>query len=127
MRTRSQVTATASTPTPPTDGGALKPSEAAKTDIIASQRASQRVTRAADMTAEEGDLVTVSKGKENFSPVAYNTFEVGPLSIEGRVRGGESYDQAYARLSLVLETLFEAEFDIKLQSYREHIVRSRAT
>ena len=62
------------------------------------QEMKQSVQAALEEVIENaGDRITITYGKEIYSPVSYNTYEVGPFSIETTVRQGETYEQAFER------------------------------
>ena len=59
--------------------------------------------------------MSVTLGSETFSPVKYNTFSVGPITVRVKVRQGEGAADAYARARRMAEVAFEAEFELKRQ------------
>lgn len=71
-----------------------------------------------------GDQLGITIGAELYSPVKYNTFEIGPFSATVVVRPGETGADAAARCYRVLLELNEAEFQIAWGRHRE---RLRAT
>lgn len=75
---------------------------------------------------DEGDVLTVTMGKEVIYPVKYNGFEVGPLSMTVTVRKGETAASAYDRARGVLEQLYETELDLQLKQFVEHLDKARA-
>lgn len=102
-------------------GSALKPSEELKLDLI--QGGPRAGTKA--LIAREGDTITLTKGREVLQPFSYNVFEVGPIALTVHIREGESFADAYVRASVALEELFEAEFEIRLKSFRDHVTQAR--
>lgn len=74
---------------------------------------------------DEGDLLTVTFGKETINPIKFNTFEVGPFSLSVCVRKGESSADAHSRARLALAQIFEAELTLKLQEFAEHVMKAR--
>lgn len=60
------------------------------------QRAS--ASNSAQPVSSEGEVVEVTWGEENFSPVQYNGFRVGPFKVATRVRPGETIAQAMQRV-----------------------------
>jgi hypothetical protein len=73
---------------------------------------------------DEGDALTVTLGKELFSPVRYHSFEVGPITVTIKVRSGEASDDAFMRAHRILDVMFEAEFDLKRKQFAERMVES---
>lgn len=76
---------------------------------------------------DAGDLLTVTMGKETFFPEKFNGFDVGPLTVSVTIRNGESAAKAWVRARSVLEQLYFAEFDLRVQEYMEHIGKARLT
>lgn len=50
-------------------------------------------------TGDEGDTITVTWAEERYSPVQYQSFGVGPFTLTGKVRAGETRGDALRRLS----------------------------
>lgn len=75
----------------------------------------------------EGKSITVTLGREVFTPLAYSSFEVGPISLTADVREGETANQAYIRIRASLSIAFRTEFEVKFQDYLERakVVRER--
>lgn len=67
--------------------------------------------------AEPGTQVTVTWGKELFSPKQFHTFEVGPFVAVVTTRPGESIAQASERAMADLAAYAEKERDRKRASY----------
>lgn len=77
-----------------------------------------------------GDSLTITMGKEVYYPGGsqkFNGFEVGPMSITVTIRAGESAAQAWVRGRSVLEHLFEAELDLRISEFVEHLDIARKT
>jgi hypothetical protein len=71
------------------------------------------------------ETLTISIGRETFSPVKYNTFEVGPFSTSIRLEPGEDIEHAYLRGRARLLALVETEFNLKRQEFDSHLKRLR--
>ena len=52
---------------------------------------------------DEGKTVTVTWAEEQFQPVQFNTFRVGPFAASTQVRAGETIAQATVRLHAELD------------------------
>lgn len=74
---------------------------------------------------DEGDRLRVVIGRETFSPVKYNTFDVGPLEMTVTVRRGESAADAFLRARVVLEQLFDAELATRIREFVDHLDEAR--
>jgi hypothetical protein len=74
--------------------------------------------------SEPGTEVTVTWGKELFSPRQFHTFEVGPFVAVVTTRPGESIAQASERAMAELKVFAEAERDRKRASY-ERLLESK--
>lgn len=77
---------------------------------------------------DEGDEITVTIGKEIYYPGGtqkFNGFEVGPLTASVRIRPGESAAQAWVRARSVLEHLYEAEVQVRIEEFTEHLDEAR--
>ncbi len=61
--------------------------------------------------------VRVTWGCEKISPVAYNTFDVGPFEAEGTVQPGETVPQACGRIYNELAAFAEQARDAKARSF----------
>jgi hypothetical protein len=70
-----------------------------------------------------GESITISFGKETFSPVQYHSFTFGELFYRANVREGETPEQAFERGWKFLESCaikqFKAKRDGFWQRYRE--------
>jgi hypothetical protein len=75
--------------------------------------------------ASAGDELTVTIGKSSLFPVRYNGLEVGPLSMSVRLRQGETPAEAYGRARAVLEELYQAELDLRLKEFVDHLDEAR--
>ncbi len=100
----------------------MKPSEQHKLDLI---QTGVRPRTAAKQVAQVGDTITISKGREVIQPFSFNVFEVGPIALTVQLQAGETFEQAYIRASATLEELYEAEFQIRFQSFKEHVMQAR--
>lgn len=76
-----------------------------------------KTTAAAEATG--GDRVRATWGREKFSPVAYNDFDIGPFEAEGTIRPGESIGQAHERIYSELATFAEKARAEKALSYQK--------
>lgn len=68
-----------------------------------------------------GDTITVTAGKQVFTPHKFHVFEVGPCSVTVVVRAGESYDAARRRASIAAQVALEAEFTLANRIYFERM------
>ena len=66
---------------------------------------------------DEGDEISVTVGREVFTPVKFQTFDVGPCSATVRLRKGESVRDAMLRASNVARSLFRAEYEEKVSGF----------
>lgn len=73
---------------------------------------------------DAGDKFTFTFGAESFSPVAYNSFTVGPFSATVTVRKGEGVEDVYLRAYQILQQIFEVEFKLKRKQYFQHLGES---
>lgn len=74
-----------------------------------------------------GALVTVTWAEETISPVAYNSFKVGPFTATGTVRAGETIPQACGRLYAELAAFAEQARDAKAITFRATLDRMAVT
>lgn len=82
----------------------------------------QSVMMGVDMGAgPDATILTVTWGKEGFSPIQFHTFEVGPYTASTTIRPGETMGQAAERLRRQLAGLVEAEFPRKLEEYLRRV------
>lgn len=72
----------------------------------------------------KADTITVTWGAEDFHPVKYNGFIVGPFTYSTTVQDGETPEQAFKRASDVLKAMAEKAF---LAKQRGFVERLRAT
>lgn len=72
----------------------------------------------------KADTITVTWGAEDFHPVKYNGFIVGPFTYTTTVRDGETPEQAFKRANDVINALAEKAF---LKKQRGFVERLRAT
>lgn len=68
-----------------------------------------------------GDQLSITIGREKYSPTKYNTFEIGPFSATVTVRPHETGDQAAMRCYRTLLELSEAEFNIAWGRHLERL------
>lgn len=71
----------------------------------------------AKTTGSEANTVTVTWGKELFSPKQFHTYEVGPFVATGPVLAGETLAQAHARIYAELSEFAEKERTRKRESF----------
>lgn len=69
-----------------------------------------------DEVVEQGQ-VTVTAGREVYAPVAFHSFEVGPLSVTTDLQSGETFEQAYGRANAFLEDAFTRQFESKMEAF----------
>jgi len=72
----------------------------------------------------EGQLLTVTYGKEHFQPVRFQGMDVGPFEIAVRIRKGETPMVAKRRAMALLAEMAEEEFREKLPRF---LARVRAS
>lgn len=70
------------------------------------------------------NTVTVTFGKETFSPIQFYSFEVGPFSATTQVLEGETLDQAVVRARIRLEAIHKEEFESKLRGHIERAAKA---
>jgi len=63
---------------------------------------------------EAGTKLTVTWGPEKFSPVQYQTFDVGPFSTSVTIGAGETGEEAHARAMTWLRKLAVEQFKVQL-------------
>ena len=73
----------------------------------------------------EGATLTITAGREGYSPIAYHSFEVGPLTLAVTVRHGETIAEAHARGVAVLDELMALHFDKGLARHLDRIGKTR--
>jgi hypothetical protein len=73
---------------------------------------------------ESAATVTVTWGKETFTPVRFNSFDVGPFSITVARVPGEELDELRKRAQAHLERIAEEEFDRKLRAHLGRVRRA---
>jgi hypothetical protein len=61
--------------------------------------------------------VTATWGERTFTPVAYNTFKVGPFSYTTQVRPGESPEAAISRAQAIVDRQGQAAFEKALADF----------
>jgi len=64
-----------------------------------------------------GTTVTVTWAEEQFQPVAFNTFRVGPFAASTQVRAGETIAQATVRLHVELDVAAQQILHEKSAAY----------
>ena len=74
-----------------------------------------------DTLLSVGDEVTVTAGRETYTPIRFHTFEVGPFAVTTRVRQGETGQQAFERATRFLQRLFVVEHEKKLAQFLERV------
>lgn len=107
MRKRSEIAAAPSAP---------PPAPVVDTALHATSMAA--ATQSADDSLSEGERLTLTVGKESYSPIKYQSFEVGPFQTTIIVRAGETASQAVQRGYRVLLELQEAEFQLAWGRHR---------
>lgn len=115
MRTRSQVTAAAVAEKPAEPERRVVPKDAdqsqRKPDALLAEAAKH-------VDLRPGERLTVRLGAELFSPVKYNTFEVGGFAAEVIVREDETGEDAFLRAYRLLARLDEAEFALAWDRFK---------
>jgi len=64
----------------------------------------------------DGGILTIALGQETFSPMAYNTFSVGPITLSVQLKDA-NIGAAYTKARSVLEEIFQVEFECKAQAF----------
>lgn len=72
-----------------------------------------------------GESVTVTTGREGYSPIPYHTFEVPTVSLTTSVRAGETVADAVARVQAMLDPLNERMYAAGLSKHLDRIADSR--
>lgn len=72
------------------------------------------------MTSDEGLVFEVTAGGELYSPIQFNNFTVGPLTVKGTVRSGETLEQAFERVRVFLHGQMKREYVAKRAAYLEN-------
>lgn len=113
-------------PPPPTHSVAIPPiAPSSPIPPIPSILPPERDTRPETPTAKReaqaretvGDRLTMTFGEELFTPVPFNSFRVGPFTLETTLQPGETAQQAHARLVELHAGVVEAEFVRRLHDY----------
>lgn len=78
------------------------------------------------LNVDPGTELLVTIGVQTFFPIQFNGFAVGPFSLTVRIRDGESIAKAYARARAQLEELFETEYQIQSNSFRDRVRDARS-
>jgi hypothetical protein len=87
--------------------------------------ATPEIPPAAVPSTAEGERITVTRGEEMFGkPGSFSTYRVGPFTVEGRVRPGENYQMATARLLAELNQVFDAAFDVARAKFLAHFEKA---
>lgn len=82
------------------------------------------------LSAEVEEPTKFTLGKQHFSPIQYNNFEVGPIVItlhpvrkwENKVERAENYGEMQARATDILEAMFDEEFERRTNAYLDKMV-----
>ena len=78
-----------------------------------------------DQSHNEGDsmneTVTVTWGREHFSPAQYMGFDIGPLSYTTEIREDETVEQAVTRAHKALNNVADKLFLIKRNGFIERL------
>jgi len=75
-------------------------------------------------TLDPGDEVSVTIGRELYSPIRYQTFEVGPYTVVTKVRPGETAREAFARARAVAQEAWDQEFEEKVGQHGDRVSRA---
>lgn len=67
------------------------------------------------------DTLTVTYGEETFSPIPYNTFRVGPISVAIELHVGETIEQAHFRAWEFLKKAANKEYEEKASAFLEKV------
>lgn len=72
---------------------------------------------ASDGVDYAGTKLTVTWGREHFSPVQYNGYDIGPFTMEVTVQRGETPLQAERRAMVHMEAMASEEKTLKLKGF----------
>jgi len=59
-------------------------------------------------------IVAVTVGPETYSPIKYNSFTVGPITVGCDIKPGETIEGAYIRAHIQAAALLECEYKLSL-------------
>jgi hypothetical protein len=76
---------------------------------------------AVETNVEAGQVITVVYAAQKFSPISYQTFDVGPLSMTTSVQPGETLDQSHARAWNWLKAKAKAQFVDQLADFLDNV------
>jgi len=65
--------------------------------------------------------IVVSWGEETFSPVQYNSFRAGGVSLRTQVRPAESPEEAHERCMRHLRAMTERQFEEQLRTFLDRL------
>lgn len=70
--------------------------------------------------------LTVTWGTEKFSPIQYQTMDVGPVSVTAEVPADMSLESAHRELLSELRLMMAKQFELQIDDFKER-VRAAAT
>lgn len=65
--------------------------------------------------------IVVSWGEEMYSPVQYNSFRAGGVSLRTQVRSGETPSEAHDRCMRHLRSMTQSQFDEQLRTFLDRL------
>lgn len=74
-----------------------------------------------------GFEITLTRGPNTYSPVKYNTFTVGPVSVRVQPGDQEALTDTYARADRLVGALYDLEYARALQTYMQDLRRTAET
>lgn len=74
-----------------------------------------------------GFELVLTRGPNTYSPVKYNTFTVGPVSVRIQPGDQEALVDTYARADRLVGALYDLEYGRALQAYMKDLKRTAET
>lgn len=92
------------------------------------RRRVQGVGVGSEAEAEDAYEIVATWGEETYSPIQYQSFRSGGVSLRTQVRPGETPGQAHERCMRHLRAMSQAQFDEQLRTFldRARIAASQA-
>jgi len=81
------------------------------------------LSQAPSLSTDAAGPVTFTLGKQHFSPIQYNNFEVGPFECRLQPKSGETYGEMLERATDLLEEMFDQEFERSLNKFLDRLER----
>lgn len=70
--------------------------------------------------------LTVTWGGEKFSPIQYQTVDVGPISATVEVPDGMSAESAHRAVLSELRLLMDSQFEMQIDDFKERVRKAAA-